>query len=158
MAAQCRMRGQCVCVCVRACVRECVTYVCVIKSVCTSVDMSIHHTTWSAFLNKGWRCTLIQSMQLVHVSLSSCHSAVLGTQLGIVCYYSITHSSAPSHARHVPAALEWFPALPLQISVHIRRHVCDVYLGMCPVQNGVSYLNVLAHFNETIQMAVAKNN
>ena len=23
----------------------------------------------------------------------------------------------------------------------IRRHACDVYLGMCPVQNGVSYLN-----------------
>ena len=40
----------------------------------------------------------------------------------------------------------------------IRRHGSDVYLGMCPVQNGVSYLNVLARFSETSQTAVAKNN
>ena len=38
----------------------------------------------------------------------------------------------------------------------IRRHVCDVYLGMCPVQNGVSYLNVLGRFSETSQTAEAK--
>ena len=55
-------------------------------------------------------------MQLVHASLSSCHSAVLGTQLGKVCYYSITHSSAPhTHGSHVSPALEWLPALPLQV-------------------------------------------
>ena len=40
----------------------------------------------------------------------------------------------------------------------IRRHVSDVYLKMCPVQNGVSYLNVLACFGETSQMVVTKNN
>ena len=59
-----------------------------------------------------------QSMQLVHVSLSSCHSAVLGTQLGKVCYYSITHSSAPpSHGSHVSPAFEQLPALPQQVSL-----------------------------------------
>ena len=57
-------------------------------------------------------------MQLVHVSLSSCHSAVLGAQLGKMCYYSITHPSAPSsHGSHVPPAFEWLPALPLQVSL-----------------------------------------
>ena len=50
----------------------------------------------------------MQSMQLVDVSLSSSHSAVLGTQL--VKGY-ITHSSAPPHNSHVPPALEWLPAL-----------------------------------------------
>ena len=54
---------------------------------------------------------------VVHVSLSSCHSAVLGTQLGKLCYYSITHSSAPSHGSHVPPALERLHALPLQVSL-----------------------------------------
>ena len=55
-------------------------------------------------------------MQLVHMSLPCCHSAVLGTQLGKVCYYSITHSSAPySHRSHVSPALERLPALPLQV-------------------------------------------
>ena len=78
--------------------------------------MSVHHTMWNASLNKWWRCTLKQSIQLVHVSLSSCHSAVLGTQLGKLCYYSITHSSAPhSHRSHVSPALEWPHALPLQV-------------------------------------------
>ena len=40
----------------------------------------------------------------------------------------------------------------------IRHYVRDINLGMCPVQNGVSYLNVLAHFGESSQTAVAKNN
>ena len=43
-------------------------------------------------------------------------------------------------------------------TIIIRRHARDIYLGMCPVQNDVSYLNVLAHFGETSQTAVAKNN
>ena len=79
--------------------------------------MSVHHTIWNASLKKWWRCTLKQSMQLVHVSLSSCHSAVLGTQLGKVCYYSITHSSAPppSHCSHVSPAFQRLPALPLWV-------------------------------------------
>ena len=56
-----------------------------------------------------------QSVQLVHVPLSSWHNAVFGTQLGKVCYYSITHSSAPSHSSHVSPALDRLPALPLQV-------------------------------------------
>ena len=71
-------------------------------------------TVWNASLNKWWRIN--RSIQLVHVSLSSWHNAVLGTQLGKVCYYSITHSSASSsHASHVSPALDRLPALPLQV-------------------------------------------
>ena len=40
----------------------------------------------------------------------------------------------------------------------IRRHTRDIYLGICPVQNGVSYLNVLARFGETSRTAAKKNN
>ena len=71
-------------------------------------------TVWNASLNKWWR--LKQSIQLVHVPLSSWHNAVLGTQLGKVCYYSITHSSAsPSQGSHVFPALDRLRALPLQV-------------------------------------------
>ena len=71
-------------------------------------------TVWNASLNKWWR--LKQSIQLVHVPLSSWHNAVLGTQLGKVCYYSITHSSAtPAQGSHVSPALDRLPALPLQV-------------------------------------------
>ena len=71
-------------------------------------------TVWNASFNKRWR--LKQSIQLVHVPLSSWHNAVLGTQLGKVCYYSITHSSAsPSQGSHVSPALDRLPALPLQV-------------------------------------------
>ena len=71
-------------------------------------------TVWNASLNKWWRWK--QSIQLVHVSLSSWHNAVLGTQLGKVCYYSITHSSAsPSQSSHVSPSLYRLPALPLQV-------------------------------------------
>ena len=71
-------------------------------------------TVWNASLNKWWR--LKQSIQLVHVPLSSWHNAVLGTQLGKVCYYSITHSSAfPPHGSHVSPSLDSLPALPLQV-------------------------------------------
>ena len=70
-------------------------------------------TVWNALLNKWWR--LKQSIQLVHVPLSSWHNAVLGTQLGKVCYYSITHSSASSQSSHVSPALDRLPALPLQV-------------------------------------------
>ena len=71
-------------------------------------------TVWNASLNKWWR--LKQSIQLVHVPLSSWHNAVLGTQLGKVCYYSITHSSASSsQGSHVSPALDRLPALPPQV-------------------------------------------
>ena len=71
-------------------------------------------TVWNASLNKRWR--LKESIQLVHVPLSSWHNAVLGTQLDKVCYYSITHSSAsPSQGSHVSQALDRLPALPLQV-------------------------------------------
>ena len=70
-------------------------------------------TDWNASLNKWWR--LKQSMQLVHVPLSSWHNAVLGRQLGKVCYYSITHSSASSQCSHVSSAFDRLPALPLQV-------------------------------------------
>ena len=56
-----------------------------------------------------------QSVQLVHGPLSSWHNAVLGTQLDKVCYYSITHSSAPSQGSHVSPARDRLPALPLQV-------------------------------------------
>ena len=56
-----------------------------------------------------------QSVQMVHVPLSSWHNAVLGTQLDKVCYYSITHSSASSQSSHVSPALDRLPALPLQV-------------------------------------------
>ena len=70
-------------------------------------------TVWNASLNKWWR--LKQSIQLGHVPLSSWHNAVLGTQLGKVCYYSITHSSASSQSSHISSALDGPPALPLQV-------------------------------------------
>ena len=71
-------------------------------------------TVWNASLNKWWRWK--QSIQLVHVPLSSWHNAVHGTQLGKVCYYNTTHSSAPpSHGSHVSSALDRLPALPLQV-------------------------------------------
>ena len=52
---------------------------------------------------------------MVHVPLSSWYNAVLGTQLGKVCYYSITHSSASSQSSYVSPALDRLPALPLQV-------------------------------------------
>ena len=70
-------------------------------------------TVWNATFNKRWR--LKQSIQLVHVPLSSWHNAVLGTQLGKVCYYSITHSSVSSQASHVSPALDRLPAPLLQV-------------------------------------------
>ena len=71
-------------------------------------------TDWNATLNKWWR--LKQSIQLVHLPLSSWHNAVLRTQLGKVCYYSITHSSAfPPHGSHVSPSLDSLPALSLQV-------------------------------------------
>ena len=71
-------------------------------------------TVWNAFLNKWWR--LKQSIQLVHVPLSSWNNAVLGTQLGKVCYYSITHSSAPpSQSSHASPALDRLPERSLQV-------------------------------------------
>ena len=70
-------------------------------------------TVWNASLNKWWR--LNQSVQLVHVPLSSWHNAVLGTQLEKVCYYSITHSSASSQSSHVSPALDRLPAPLLQV-------------------------------------------
>ena len=73
-------------------------------------------TVWNASLNK--RLRLKQSIQLVHVSLSSWHNAVLGKQLDKVCYYSITHSSVPSsQTSHVSPTLDRLPALPLQVLV-----------------------------------------
>ena len=82
---------------------------------CTLHDL-VPPTVWNATLNKRWR--LKQSIQLVHVPLSSWHNAVLGTQLGKVCYYSITHSSAPSsQGSHISPALDRLPALPLQVSL-----------------------------------------
>ena len=71
-------------------------------------------TVWNASLDKWWG--LKQSIQLVHVPLSSYHNAVLGTQLGKVCYYSITHSSASSsQGSHVSLSLDRLPALSLQV-------------------------------------------
>ena len=80
--------------------------------VCALHDL-VPPTVWNASLNKWWR--LKQSIQLVHVPLSSWHNAILGTQLGKVCYYSITHSSASSQGSHVAPALDRLPALPLQV-------------------------------------------
>ena len=96
------------CVCVRVCVCVCVVCVCVwlcmYVCVCVSVCVCVVST-----------CVCVQ-MQLVHVTLSSWHNAVLGTQLGKVCYYSITHNSAPpSQSSHVSPALDRLPALPLQV-------------------------------------------
>ena len=70
-------------------------------------------TVWNASLDKWW--ILKQSIQLVHVPLSSWHNAVLGTHLDKVCCYSITHSSASSHSRHVSSSLDRLPPLPLQV-------------------------------------------
>ena len=70
-------------------------------------------TVWNASLNRWWR--LKQSIQLMHVPLSNWHNTVLRTQLGKVCYYSITHPSAPSQTSHVSPALDRLPALPLQV-------------------------------------------
>ena len=80
--------------------------------ICVLHDL-VPPTVWSAFLNKWWR--IKQCIQLVHVPLSSWHNAVLGAQLGKVCYYSITHSSASSQSSHVSPALDRLPALPLQV-------------------------------------------
>ena len=49
-------------------------------------------------------------------SPSSWNNAVLGTQLGKVCYHSITYSSAPpAQASHVSPALDRLPALLVQV-------------------------------------------
>ena len=80
---------------------------------CTLHDL-VPPTVWNASFNKWWR--IKQSIQLVHMPLSSWHNAVLGTQLDKVCYYSITHSSAPySQTSHVSSALDRLPALPLLV-------------------------------------------
>ena len=49
-------------------------------------------------------------------------------------------------------------ALTYMNNLPIRRHARDVYFRNVPNKNGVSYLNVLACFSKTSQMAVAKNN
>ena len=43
------------------------------------------------------------------------YNAVLETQLGNVCYYSITHSSASSLGSHVSPALDRLPVQPPQV-------------------------------------------
>ena len=97
-------------VCARTCVHICM---CACVQMC---EVSLPHKAWSAPLNKCGNVHTKQSMQVVHVSLSSWHNAVLGTQLAKVCYYSITHSSAPSsHGSHVSLALQRLPALPPQV-------------------------------------------
>ena len=42
------------------------------------------------------------------------------------------------------------------LSVPIRRHGSDVYLGMCPIK--IATPNVLVHFSKTSQTVAAKNN
>ena len=64
---------------------------------------------------QGYKVCVCVQIQLVHVPLSCCHNVVLGTQRGKVCYYSITHSSAPAQGSHVSPALDRLPALPLQV-------------------------------------------
>ena len=49
-------------------------------------------------------------MQLVHLLLLT---EVVRKQL--VCYHSITHSSAPSQVGYVSPVLDRLPALPLQV-------------------------------------------
>ena len=85
------------------------------KSMYNVCESNARHTVWKASFHKWWRCALKQSMQLVHAPLSSWHNAVLGMQLGKMCYYSITHSSASSQGSHVSPALDRIPALPLQV-------------------------------------------
>ena len=46
----------------------------------------------------------------------------------------------------------------LYLPQYIRRHGSDVYLGMSPVQNGGSYLNVLARVGKTGETAANWNN
>ena len=81
---------------------------------CITVKILYYKMTTSQ-LQQSIQRSLKQSMQLVHVSLSRWHNAVLGTQHGKVCYYSITHSSASSQGSHVSQALDKLPALPLQV-------------------------------------------
>ena len=83
------------------------TYVCALHDL-------VPPTVWNASFNKWWRCALKQSIPLVHVPLLSWHNSVLGTQLGKVCYYSITHTSAFSQDSHVSPALDRLPAVHLQ--------------------------------------------
>ena len=86
-----------------ACVRVCVLSTCVRLCVCVCARVCV------------CVCVCVQ-MQLVHVPLSSWHNALLGTQLGEVCYYSITHSSASSsQGSHVSPALDRLPVPPLQV-------------------------------------------
>lgn len=85
-------------VCVRACTCACVCQV----SVYTRCNVS--YMKW-----RSWKCKHSINyyiMHLVHirVSLSNCHSAVC-----------VTYSSAPQHDIHVPPAIYWLPALPLQV-------------------------------------------
>ena len=82
---------------------------------CITVKILYYKMTTSQLQQSIQRCALKQSMQLVHVPLSSWHNAVLGTQLDKVCYYSITHSSASSQTSHVSPALDKLPVLPLQV-------------------------------------------
>ena len=88
------------------------TYMCV--CVCTSANVCVGG--WGGISTCVCVCMSANlSVQLVHVPLSSWHNAVLGTQLDKVCYYSITHSSAPSQCSHVSPARDRLPALPLQV-------------------------------------------
>ena len=78
----------------RLCVCVCVVCVCVCVRACVCVCT-----------NPVGACATIKLV-----------NTVLGTQLGEVCYYSITHSSAPSsQGSHVSPALDRLPALPLQV-------------------------------------------
>ena len=90
-------------------------YVHVCVCVCTSANVCIGG--WGGISTCVCVCmSANQSVQLVHVPLSSWHNAVLGTQLDKVCYYSRTHSSAPcSQSSHVSPALDRLPVLPLQV-------------------------------------------
>ena len=105
--------------------RKCKSVINILQTIChvsaifistLGVPCAIQNFDGKELKNKWWRCTLKQSMQLVHVPLSSWHNAVLGTQLVKVCYYSTTHSSAhSSQGSHVSPALDRLLGLPLQV-------------------------------------------
>ena len=64
-----------------------------------------------------WRCKF-ESLEKCESGWSKvlyvCDTIML-TLKDKVCYYCITHSSASSHGSHVSPALDWLPALPLQV-------------------------------------------
>ena len=64
-----------------------------------------------------WRCKFesVEKCESGWSKVQYIYDTIMLTLRDKVCYYSITHSSAPSHGSRVAPALDRLPALPLQV-------------------------------------------